>query len=628
MAETSSWMRSRSSALALAALTAGAALSKATPAEAFCGFYVSGADTKLFNNATQVVLMREGTRTVLSMQNNYQGPPSDFAMVVPVPVILQKENVKTLPYELFAKIDQLDAPRLVEYWEQDPCAVSPSFRERKAGRGPMPPPAPMPANAKAGLGVTVEAQFTVGEYEIVILSAKDAAGLDTWLKLEKYKIPDGSEPLFRPYVQAGSKFFVARVDAKKVKFEDKDGKSMATLSPLRFHYDSPEFSLPVRLGLANSNGTQDLIVHVLARGQRYEVANYPNATIPTNFDVAESAREKFGTFYASLFDRTMEKNPKAVVTEYSWDAATCDPCPGPALTYADLATLGADAIGPANTTAPSPPSPPPPAPGPPGKPTMRGPRMGFVPTGFVITRLHARYSKESLGEDLVFRTASPIVGGREIRTSKAPDTKDEKSEPQLEHGAISSSYNNFQGRYAIRHPWGGPIACKEPKRGVWGGPPGGIAPTAGAGSSGSDPKAARDLAFVPRDGNLASFVRSTIPELGVKGEGLPVSAVSPLLANANANASGATDPTSVPKPSTSSAASPSGDGAQAKRGCLGCFVGPRPRTPGPLGLEGFGTLAGLVALLGRRRSRQSRSTDVLVRENLWKTANKKRDAAP
>ena len=67
---------------------------------------VRGADQKLFNNATNVVLMRQGTRTVLSMQNNYQGPPENFAMVVPVPVVLQKENVKTLPTDIFDKIDQ------------------------------------------------------------------------------------------------------------------------------------------------------------------------------------------------------------------------------------------------------------------------------------------------------------------------------------------------------------------------------------------------------------------------------------------------------------------------------------------------------------------------------------------
>src|SRR3954469_150679 len=90
------------------------------PAEAFCGFYVSGADGKLFNDATQVVLMRDGTRTVLSMQNDYKGPPQDFAMVVPVPVVLQKENVKTLSADVFKRVDALSAPRLVEYWEQDP----------------------------------------------------------------------------------------------------------------------------------------------------------------------------------------------------------------------------------------------------------------------------------------------------------------------------------------------------------------------------------------------------------------------------------------------------------------------------------------------------------------------------
>src|SRR5215472_18093387 len=90
-------------------------------AAAFCGFYVSGADAKLFNNATLVVMMRDGQRTVLSMQNNYEGPTENFAMVVPVPVVLQKENVKTLPRAIFDRVDQLASPRLVEYWEQDPC---------------------------------------------------------------------------------------------------------------------------------------------------------------------------------------------------------------------------------------------------------------------------------------------------------------------------------------------------------------------------------------------------------------------------------------------------------------------------------------------------------------------------
>src|SRR5678815_382790 len=131
---------------------------------AFCGFYVSGADAKLFNNATQVVMMRSGTRTVLSMQNNYQGPTEDFAMVVPVPVVLQKENVKTLPREIFDHVDRLSAPRLVEYWEQDPCAVDVD-EEEAGGTGTRMAleEGRMGNKKKEDLGVKIEAKFTVGE---------------------------------------------------------------------------------------------------------------------------------------------------------------------------------------------------------------------------------------------------------------------------------------------------------------------------------------------------------------------------------------------------------------------------------------------------------------------------------
>ena len=75
---------------------------------------------------------------------------------------------------------------------------------------------------------------------------------------------------------------------------------------------------------------------ILSQKQRYEVANYPNVVIPTNLDVSEKTRTSFGTFYADLLDETLKQRPGAVVTEYSWDAGTCDPCPGPTLSGLDL----------------------------------------------------------------------------------------------------------------------------------------------------------------------------------------------------------------------------------------------------------------------------------------------------
>ena len=440
-----------------------------TAAHAFCGFYINGAGGDMFNNATQVVMMRAGTRTVLSMQNNYQGPPSDFAMVVPVPVVLHEGDVKTLPKEVFAKVDTMSAPRLVEYWEQDPCQPEVEEDRMMGMAGGAPPPTAVAESAPADYHVKIEAQFTVGEYDVVILSATESTGLDHYLRDQHYQIPKGAEPLLRPYVEAGSKFFVAKVDPKKVHFEN----GQAMLSPLRFHYDSEEFSLPIRLGLANSNGTQDLIVNILS-DQRYEVANYKNVTIPTNFDVKPEVRKRFGEFYAALFDRTAAENPGAVVTEYSWDAGSCDPCPGPTLDGNDFQTLGAD-VAPTN--------------------------------GLVLTRLHARYGKEGAPNDLVFKVASPIFGGREERNEAGV----------LEHGASTSDTNNFQGRYAIRHEWTGPIRCASPQRGIWGGPPDGAGTDIASG-----PTAATNTAFAPRGKlELPNVVAQDIPEIHVK-QGVPL----------------------------------------------------------------------------------------------------------
>ena len=457
--------RPLSTILLTSALTAAALLVAPSPADAFCGFYVSGADVQLTNNATMTVMMRDGMRTILSMQNNYEGPPEDFAMVIPVPVVLKEKDVKILPKEVFDKVDKMASPRLVEYWEQDPCYVQPdiyenSFADEESGAMP-----PSPKSVRGGdLGVKIEAQFEVGEYEVVVLSAKDSSGLDKWLRLNKYNIPKGADAVLEPYVAGGMYFFVAKVNIKKVKFAD----GRAKLSPLRFHYDTKTFTLPIRLGLLNARGPQDLLVHILARGQRYQVANYKNATIPTNIDVKDEVRKRFGEFYAALYDKTQAKNPGAVITEYAWDASTCDPCPGPNLNGGDFLTLGADVL--------------------PGTPQY----------GFVLTRLHARYTKEQAKEDLVFEAAPPITGGREVYVDKN----------ELEQSSKADSINNFQGRYAIRHVWEGEITCDNPVRGRWGGPPSGTAQP--------QPSAAQDTAFVKRGAfELTANVMRDIPEIDI-----------------------------------------------------------------------------------------------------------------
>ena len=84
-------------------------------AQAFCGFYVAKADAKLFNKASQVVLVRDEDKTVLTMASDYRGELDEFALVVPVPVILERGQINVGDKGLIEHLDAYSAPRLVEY---------------------------------------------------------------------------------------------------------------------------------------------------------------------------------------------------------------------------------------------------------------------------------------------------------------------------------------------------------------------------------------------------------------------------------------------------------------------------------------------------------------------------------
>ena len=208
------------------------ALGAANSAQAFCGFYVGKADASLFNEASQVIMARHDNATTLTMLNDYKGTLTEFAMVVPVPEVLKKEQIRVVDKKIFERIDAYTAPRLAEYFDPDPCQVR---REMMMQRAPMAaaPAARVMADRTKALGVTIEAQYTVGEYDIVILSAKESGGLERWLRLNKYQIPKGASKALQPYIRQGLKFFVAKVNLKE---QIKTGATM--LRPLQFSFNS------------------------------------------------------------------------------------------------------------------------------------------------------------------------------------------------------------------------------------------------------------------------------------------------------------------------------------------------------------------------------------------------------
>ncbi len=375
-------------------------------AHAFCGFYVAKADSKLFNKASQVVLVRDEDKTVLTMANDYQGELDEFAVVVPVPTALEKGQIHVGDKALIEHLDAYSAPRLVEYFDPDPCVVA--MPMSAAAIGGVARDAVTKATARENaLGITIEARYTVGEYDIVMLSAEQSDGLETWLKENGYKIPDGAAEVLGSYIKQKMHFFVA-----KVNLAEQSKLGFTYLRPLQVAYESPKFMLPIRLGTVNANGPQDLVVYALTRKGRVETVNYRTVKIPSGMDLPLYVKDQFADFYRTMFERQVQKEDMhCVFTEYAWDMAWCDPCAADPLSPEELQKLGVFwKTG--------------------EKARSRWPQQNGQEV--YLTRLHVRYDRAHFPEDLVFQE----TGDRE----------------------------NFQGRYVMRHPWKGEPKCDQAKR--------------------------------------------------------------------------------------------------------------------------------------------------------------------
>ena len=385
-------------------VVASATVAVTQTAEAFCGFYVAKADTALFNRASQVVMVRDGDRTVLTMANDFEGDVKDFAIVIPVPTFIEREQINVAEQGLIDHLDAYTAPRLVEYFDPDPCALY----ERREMMSQMPAASRVSEDAIGranAAGVTIEASYTVGEYDILILSGKESAGLSRWLNDSGYHLPQGAAKIVGSYIRQDMRFFVA-----KVNLDEQKKAGFSYLRPLQVAFESKKFMLPIRLGTLNADGMQELYVYALTRTGRVETTNYRTVKLPSNTEVPEFVQAEFGDFYRAMFAKQVDKEQRrAVFLEYAWDMAWCDPCAADPLSTDELRRLGVFWVGPNGNEAAN---------------RSIAPQQ---PQNVFVTRLHVRYDAEHFPEDLMFQE----TGDRQ----------------------------NFQGRYVIRHPFKGKASC-------------------------------------------------------------------------------------------------------------------------------------------------------------------------
>ncbi len=347
-----------------------------------CGCFIppQQKEIRIENSSSLVALVRDGDRTVMTMANDFQGDVKEFAVVVPVPTFLEKEQIHVGDPGVFEPLDRFTAPKLVEPLD-DPC----NPRVAALGRADGAPGAKEQSGGGGGLGgdakpVTVEARYTVGEYDITILSAKESDALEEWLKSNGYKLPKGAGPVLQSYIKQKMRFFVA-----KVNLESKAKTGYEYLRPLQIAYESPKFMLPIRLGMVNSDGPQELTVYLLTKKGRVETTNYRVTKLPTGTQVPIFVKNEPGAFYQAMFRQSVKReNMQTVFLEYAgWTQ------PQPMMRGGWNGGGG----GTVNPVAP------------PSEDELKKAGVFWLRDAprVHLTRLHLRYDEEHFPEDLVFQ---------------------------------------------------------------------------------------------------------------------------------------------------------------------------------------------------------------------------------
>ena len=160
--------------------------------------------------------------------------------------------------------------------------------------------------------------------------------------------------------------------------------------------------LPIRLGMMNATTEQDLIVYVLSPKGQAEITNYRTVKIPSDAEIPLFVKNEFKDFYKAMFQTSYIREGKNVAfLEYAWDMNSCDPCSAEPLNPEELKKAGVFWLNPNSDN------------------------------NVFITRLHVRYSRNKFPEDLMFQE--------------------------------TSNRQQFQGRYILRHPFTGEMACEKGK---------------------------------------------------------------------------------------------------------------------------------------------------------------------
>ena len=270
--------------VALGVPFAAAAFLHTAPADACGGCFIPPAANTIVSGH-RMALSVSKARTVLWDQIQYQGNPEDFSWVLPIKPGARIEEAAPEWFEALeaATTTTVQAPALN-------CNGGGTFGCGSASQGFA--GAVEDGDGTNG-GVTVVKAQTVGPYESVTLSSKDAGALTGWLESHGYVIPDEIQPVIASYVEGGFDFIALRLTP---------GNGVNLMKPVRVITDGASPVLPLRMVAAGTGANTSVVLYVIGEG-RWEAQNFPNVQIPV--DELEWDGVSNDSNYAAIRDKTL-----------------------------------------------------------------------------------------------------------------------------------------------------------------------------------------------------------------------------------------------------------------------------------------------------------------------------------
>ena len=263
-----------------------------------CGGFFCNRQAPVEQAGEQILFAVEDGDVVAHIQIQYEGPPTEFAWVVPVPAM---PELGTGTEELFTQLGARTLPDFAtrrDQWDSCTDGVNPLSGSAGGARGVA------DEGESGGHGVDVTFRGAVGPYDAAVVSSEDPAELLTWLEQNGYDLPEGADDLIGSYVAKGDHFVALKLLA------DRDDGDLVPIT-LRFAWDGP--CIPIRL--TSIAAVPDMSIRTWIIGNA--------RAVPTNFrhvliDLARLDWECGPSNYTSVVtDAANEADGHAFVTEYA-----------------------------------------------------------------------------------------------------------------------------------------------------------------------------------------------------------------------------------------------------------------------------------------------------------------------